>query len=114
MNARILCWLLELTVTASSFMFAVEMQTGQIISAGKGRITIMQAQDKEVSLEVATDAMVLLNNSPSTLDKLTFGDTATLKVETRDNRQVVTMVDAKSAQTRISDSYTIATEVVLR
>jgi hypothetical protein len=95
-------------------MFAVELQEGQIVSAGKGRITIIQAQDKEVSLEVASDAMVLLNNSPSSLEKLTFGDTATLKVETRDNKAVVTLVDAKSANTRTSDSYTIASEVLLR
>jgi len=114
MNTRILCWLLELSVVVSGFMFAVEMQQGQIVSAGKGRITIIQAQDKEVSLEVASDAMILLNNSPSSLEKLTFGDNATLKVETRDNRQVVTMVDAKSASTRTSDSYTTASEVLLR
>ena len=114
MNTRILCWLLEASVVVSGFFFAVEMHEGQIVSAGKGRITIIQAQDKELSMEVAQDAMVLLNNSPSTLEKLTFGDRATLKVETRDNKQVVTLVDAKSASTRMSDSFTIASEVLLR
>lgn len=89
---------LELALAISGYLFAAEMPMGSIISAGKGRITIMQQQNKEVSYEVAQNAMVLLDNKPSSLDKLTIGDLATLTLETRNAKDVVTTVDAKSAK----------------
>ena len=95
------CAPLGILALASNLVVAFagdEMLVGTVISAGAGRITIRTQSDKESSHDVASDAKVMLNNAPSSLEKLTKGDTATLHLEKRDSKTVVTLIDAKSAE----------------
>jgi hypothetical protein len=99
MNTRTTLAALEVAVTLSAFLLA-DSPSGKIVSVDSSQIKISMSSGKEASYKVSDKVKVMLNNKESSIDKLTAGDTATLTMDTSSSGQVVTVIDAKSAETK--------------
>ena len=99
MNVRTAFATLEVAITLSALALA-DAPTGKIVSVSSDQIKISVDGGKESSYTLADKVKVMLNNKESSVDKLTTGDTATLTVETKDGKTSVTVIEAKSAETK--------------
>jgi len=102
----------EIAVTLSAFLLA-DSPSGKIVSVDSSQIKITMSSGKDNSYSLADKCKVMLNNKESSVDKLTAGDTATLTMESRSSGQVVTLIDAKSAETKGPDKKRTAPPVPL-
>ena len=102
MNVRTTLTAFEIAVTFSAFLLA-DSPSGKIVSVDSTQIKITMSSGKDASYNLADKCKVMLNNKESSVDKLTAGDTATLTMESRSTGQVVTLIDAKSAETKGPD-----------
>jgi hypothetical protein len=102
MNVRTSLAAFEVAVTLSAFLLA-DSPSGKIVSVDSTQIKISTSAGKETSYNLADKCKVMLNNKESAVDKLTAGDTATLTMESRSSGDVVTLIDAKSAETKGDD-----------
>ena len=109
MNVRTAFAALEVAITLSAFALA-DSPSGKIVSVSSDQIKISVDGGKESSYTLADKVKVMLNNKESSVDKLTTGDTATLTVETKDGKTTVTLIDAKSAETKKAQSLSPRSE----
>jgi hypothetical protein len=103
MNVRTSVAAFEVAIALTPFLFS-DSPAGKIVSVNSSQIKISASSGKETSYSLSDKVKVMLNNKESSIDKLTAGDTATLTMETRSSGQVVTLIDAKSAETKKFDS----------
>jgi hypothetical protein len=96
MHSQLTLFVGQLAIASGFLLAATESPTGKFVSSAKGQITIMLDSQRQVSYDLSEKAMVLLDNRPSTLEKVSLGDTVTLTLEDQNSKRVVTMVDAKS------------------
>jgi hypothetical protein len=111
MNVRTTLAAFEVAVTLSAFLLA-DSPSGKIVSVDSTQIKISSSSGKETSYSLSDKCKVMLNNKESAVDKLTAGDTATLTMESRSSGDVVTLIDAKSAETKADDDKKCSTPVI--
>ena len=99
MNLRAPIAAMEVALTLSAFVLA-DSPTGKIVSVTSDQIKLTLNSGQENTYSLSSKVKVMLNNKESSVDKLTAGDTATLTTESKDGKDQVTSIDAKSAETK--------------
>jgi hypothetical protein len=114
MNLRTTVTAFELAVVISGFLLA-DSPSGKIVSVDSTHIKLNSSAGKETSYSLDEKVKVMLDNKSSSIDKLTAGDTATLTMEKRSSGgEVVTLIDAKSAEKKKDDKKSGANRIQTR
>lgn len=71
---------------------------GEVISAGGGRIVILDKNGDDEQFDVADDAQITVNGKLADLEDLKAGDSVKLTVKERKGKPVAVVIDGKSKQ----------------
>ncbi len=96
-------WLVVLLVLIAapcmrSALAADEMQQGKVVTAGDGKIEIVNKNGENETFDVAPSAKITRNDKEATLEDLQQGDVVNLKLQRKGDKAIALSIAAMSPE----------------